>query len=149
MASLAAHTNVWGTCLQLLERKGFRLHVALGEDECVVSWFAERGDIELQADDPISLLGLAAIYEDLRPERHEPYWWSRNTRKDDRVEDRLICEAEEQERNLLCWRERPEWRRDVEAAWRDAAGSLEEAADQLGITVRILKVILNDLQLLT
>jgi hypothetical protein len=149
MASLATHVNVWETCLQLLERKGFRLWVTLGEDETACSWFAERGGIDLQAEDPISLLGLAAIYEDILPAQHEPYWWSAHTRRDQRISDRLLEQAEEQERDLLRWRERPDWHQRVEQVWHECEGDLEDVADQLGVTVRVLKPLLKDMQLLS
>ncbi len=148
MASLSSHVNVWETCLQLLERKGFRLRVTLGEDETARSWFAERDGIDLQAEDPIALLGLAAIYEDLLPARREPYWWSARTQRELRLRERLLQQAEDEERRLLLWRERPEWRQRVEEIWRECEGDLADAADQLGITVRVLEPLLKDTNLL-
>jgi len=80
VSNLHAHANVWETCLQLLERRGFALRVELGEgdDEPDVYW-AERDGFSFSAWNPIELLGLTAIYEDVKPQSGAPYWWSANT----------------------------------------------------------------------
>lgn len=100
MASLAAHINVWETCLQQLQRKGYTLRIDLGEDERSSCWYAERDGFDFVADNPIELLGLTAVYEDVKPEQCQPYWWSALTDKTIRVSDRLYRDAENREANL-------------------------------------------------
>ena len=38
-------------------------------------WFATKGEFRLCADNPIELLGLAAIHDYKNPLTDEPYWW--------------------------------------------------------------------------
>ncbi|WP_148215666.1 hypothetical protein [Acaryochloris marina] len=38
-------------------------------------WFATNNEVQLTADNPIELLGLAAIYDRKKPVADEPYWW--------------------------------------------------------------------------
>lgn len=66
-------------CLQLLERRGYRLDVGTYEDDegDIQFWYeAERDGFTFAADNPIELAGLAALYEDVRPTADVPYWWS-------------------------------------------------------------------------
>jgi hypothetical protein len=79
--SLSSHNNVWNTCLRILRDRGFNLRVE-GELEPDGSypaqcfWIAEKVGFILTADNPIELLGLAAIYEHVKPTENQPYWWS-------------------------------------------------------------------------
>jgi hypothetical protein len=38
-------------------------------------WCAKNDSISLQADNPIELLGLAAIWQKTRPKSEGEYWW--------------------------------------------------------------------------
>jgi hypothetical protein len=77
---LFSYPNVWNTCLLLLHDRGYRLYLQCdSEDELAPlangTWNAELGAIKLRGDNPIELLGLAAIHEYHRPESDVPYWW--------------------------------------------------------------------------
>ncbi|WP_104815628.1 hypothetical protein [Kitasatospora sp. MMS16-BH015] len=91
MPRLSSHVNVWETCLQLLERRGYALRVVPAEEEGEPDeWYAEKDGYTLLADTPVELLGLAAVYEDVRPEAPVDYWWRAKTdREAPRLLDRL------------------------------------------------------------
>ena len=79
---LGSNANVYSTCLQILREQGFTLRVEgeLDSDGMFPVdhlWYAEKAGISLYADNPIELLGLAAIYNRQKPPADEPYWWSR------------------------------------------------------------------------
>jgi len=71
---LSSYPNVFNSCLVILQRKGFALSYETETD----SWLAEINGFKFKADNPIELLGLAAIYEDRRPEADSEYWWQIN-----------------------------------------------------------------------
>lgn len=77
---LASHANVYNTCLRILRARGFDLEVS-GEREpgggfpAECSWLAHRDGFYFQADNPIELLGLVAVYDHKHPDKDEPYWW--------------------------------------------------------------------------
>ncbi len=71
MPALATYTNVLNTALVVLQRKGYR--VWSNQDESM--WYAERQGWDFQADDPIQLLGLIAIFEYHHPSEYREYWW--------------------------------------------------------------------------
>jgi hypothetical protein len=80
MASLGSHANVYNSCLRLLRLRGYALSLEGELDEnggaCDLSWFAEKNGEAFQADNPIELLGLTAIYEYKQPAGElESYWW--------------------------------------------------------------------------
>ena len=80
VSSLHAHANVCETRLQLLERRGYSLHVELGvDDEDPYVYRAERDDFTFTAWNPIELFGLTAIYEEVNPTDSRPCWWCANT----------------------------------------------------------------------
>lgn len=77
---LASHSNVYNTCLRILRRKGYSLRVegelsSDGDDSITLSWYAEQDGFKLYGDNPIELLGLAAIRDYVSPKQEEPYWW--------------------------------------------------------------------------
>jgi hypothetical protein len=79
--SLSSHANVHNTCLRILRARGFALHVEgeMTADGCYPTdalWIAEKSGFRLAADNPIELLGLAAVYEYVRPTEARPYCWS-------------------------------------------------------------------------
>jgi hypothetical protein len=71
MPDIGAHLNVYNTALVILERKGWALRL----DDSQGWWFANKGDWEFLADDPMQLLGLVAIYEYHAPKTKKEYWW--------------------------------------------------------------------------
>ena len=71
MPDLSAYLNVYNTALVVLQRKGFSVRFDAKNER----WFASKNGRELLADDPMQLLGLAAIYEYHAPKRKEEYWW--------------------------------------------------------------------------
>jgi len=82
MASLGSHANVWETCLQRMDRRGYSLETKYPDDEDdegLSLWFAEKDGFTFVADDPIQLLGLVTVYEDVQPKEDQPYWWREKT----------------------------------------------------------------------
>jgi hypothetical protein len=151
MASLASHLNVWGTCLEILHRRGWKLRRILSPtDDGQDTWEAVLGDIDLVADNPIELLGLAAIHDEIRPEKHEPYWWVVGPAEgEERVYDRLLEEAiatqEARVEGLRRLRETdPEaWREELRFVLENS-GSADDAAAQLGVPTIELRRLLPD-----
>ena len=71
MSQLSSYPNVYNTCLVWLDRDGFELSY----DKVREMWCAKNDSISLQADNPIELLGLAAIWQKTRPKSEGEYWW--------------------------------------------------------------------------
>lgn len=71
MPDLDAHLNVYNTALVVLQHKGWALRYHKNQDW----WFAQKDGWELLADDPMALLGLAAIHEYHAPKTKVEYWW--------------------------------------------------------------------------
>ena len=71
MSLLSSYPNVWNVCLVLLRRDGF----SLAHNQANDTWTAEKNGYSFLADNPIELLGLAAIYERLKPAQDREYWW--------------------------------------------------------------------------
>ncbi|MFJ3221011.1 hypothetical protein ACIPLC_34445 [Kitasatospora sp. NPDC086801] len=64
------------------------------DEEAPDAWLAEKDGFTFWADNPIELLGLAAVYEDARPEADRPYWWSAKTvRERPSLREQLVDEA--------------------------------------------------------
>ena len=78
--SLASHANVYNTCLRILRRRGYSLRLEYGADvgEADESplWVAEKDGFRFMADNAVELLGLTAVFEFVKPEKDEPYWWT-------------------------------------------------------------------------
>lgn len=68
---LSSYPNVHNTCLILLERKGYVLRCEMPEE----NWIAEKDGFKFFADNPIELLGLVAIRQELQPAADTEYWW--------------------------------------------------------------------------
>ena len=71
---LSSYPNVFNSCLVILQRKGYTLSYEKETD----TWLAEISGFQFKADNPIELLGLAAIYEDRKPDTDSEYWWQIN-----------------------------------------------------------------------
>ncbi len=71
MTQLSSYPNVFNTCLVILRRDGFDL----AYDKTTDAWSAEKEGFSFRADNPIELLGLAAIYQKLQPKEQREYWW--------------------------------------------------------------------------
>ena len=94
MVSLSSHANVWETCLQLLERRGYRLTVRGPEPhELHARYTAQRDGFTFHADNPIELVGLVTVYDDVQPPASVAYWWTAKTTRAE-VYQRLQREAD-------------------------------------------------------
>jgi len=81
--SLGSHFNVWNTCLHILRNRGYSLRVEgyLDEDggwPSAALWIAEKDSFVFKGDNPIELLGLVGIYDQVQPAADVPYWWRVN-----------------------------------------------------------------------
>lgn len=71
MPALSEHVNVYNTALSVLTEKGFQVWTPdAGATVC-----AERGGWDFHADNPVSLLGVIAIFEHMHPSVFRDYWW--------------------------------------------------------------------------
>lgn len=79
MPRLVEHGNVYSTCLALLDKRGWSIRIEPGPfEECdslLDSYSATRDGTSIAADNPLELLGLAAIHEHHHPHTDESYWW--------------------------------------------------------------------------
>lgn len=73
MPTLGEFVDVYGPALDLLEKKGFQFWF----DEKADLFFAERDGLDFAAENPISLLGLMAIFEAEAPLQFHECWWRR------------------------------------------------------------------------
>ena len=71
MPALSEYANVYDTALAVLEQKGY----LVWKNEKVDMFCAQRQGWDFIADNPVSLLGLVAIYEHKNPEAYVEYWW--------------------------------------------------------------------------
>ncbi len=149
MPSIGSHANVFETCLQILERRGYRLTMTLPEEDEVGHWCtAERDGFSFAGDNPIELLGLVAIYEEIRPSEDRPYWWSAQN-DSSRVWDRLTDEAisREEARNAeleeLRTKDPSQWETKVRDAFEQGYDQTNAAAF-LEVTRAELRRILED-----
>lgn len=151
MASLATHPNVWSTCLVILQRRGWTLRRVLSpDDESADGWMAIKGEIDLLAENPIELLGLWAIHDEVRPGAPTPYWWSvRSERGAEDIGERLLREATARREARI--EELRRLRAADPAAWRevlrvalDNSGSAGDAAAELGVSTAELRRMLED-----
>mgnify|MGYP003381520028 CR=1 FL=1 len=68
---LSAYLNLYNTCLVILKRRGFELRCEMpGEN-----WLAMKDGFSFRADNPIELLGVVGIYEEIKPATDSEYWW--------------------------------------------------------------------------
>jgi hypothetical protein len=83
MDMLSSHANVYNTCLLILRERGYKLRVEGEQDgegmiiPTSLNWVAIDDGYQMNADNPIELLGLVTIYE-LRKAGPDPkpYWWN-------------------------------------------------------------------------
>ncbi|WP_194908761.1 hypothetical protein [Catenulispora rubra] len=156
MVSLVSHLNVWETCLQLMNRLGYRLEMSYPDDEDgdegLSTWSATKGGFTFMADDPIQLLGLVAVYEDVQPEDDRDYWWRAKTDRSrpgvyDQVTDQAIAVEEARVEELAALRQVDPraWEAEVRAAFEMVGvGDVVNAASMLRIPRKELRHILGD-----
>lgn len=71
MSLLSSYINVFNTCLVLLQRRSYALRCEKASD----AWFAEKNGFVFRGGNPIELLGLVAIHEEVKPAAAVDYWW--------------------------------------------------------------------------
>jgi len=155
MSNLHAQTNVWETCLQLLKKRGYALRAEIGvddDDPCL--YWADGDGFTFSASNPIELLGLTAIYDDVKPAEDRAYWWCANTEPrartevslDDELKEAARAEQQARQVELAALRvERPEaFRAEVEGWWAEYGGVRDTAAS-LGVRVSVLLPWLDEL----
>lgn len=71
MPSLSEYVNVYDSVLEVLRKKGFWVWM----DEHTDMFCAEKDGWDFMAENPISLLGLVALFEHLGPDTYKEYWW--------------------------------------------------------------------------
>ncbi len=74
MILLSSYPNVYNTCLVLLRRSGYQITYDRAND----SWSAQKHEYFFRADNPIELLGLTTIYQEIQPQDGKEYWWMIN-----------------------------------------------------------------------
>ena len=68
---LSSYLNVYNTCLVILDRRGYKISY----EQPKGAWHAEKSGFKFLADNPIELLGLSAIFEEIAPTSDSEYWW--------------------------------------------------------------------------
>lgn len=71
MPALSEHVNVYTTAIAVLEQKGFSIWYDRKND----TFCAQRDGWDFWADNPVSLLGLIAIFEYKNPSDYTSRWW--------------------------------------------------------------------------
>ncbi|MCB9593940.1 MAG: hypothetical protein H6719_14500 [Sandaracinaceae bacterium] len=71
MPALSEYANVYDTALVALEDKEFQVWFDPGPS----LYCAEKDGWDFAAENPVSLLGLVAIWEQVGPSAYEEYWW--------------------------------------------------------------------------
>lgn len=71
MAALSEHINVYTTAIAVLEDKRF----SIWHDRETDTFCAQRDGWDFRADNPVSLLGLVAIFEYKNPSEYISSWW--------------------------------------------------------------------------
>ncbi len=85
MPALSEYVNVYGTALDVLQKKGFQVW----HGEATDLFYCEKGGWDFAAENPIALLGLVAIFESFAPNRYSEYWW----RADSPVDYRALARS--------------------------------------------------------
>jgi len=110
------------------------------------SYTAMLGDIDLVADNPIELLGLAAIHDVLRPSTHEPYWWRIEAEEEELgISDQLLEAAITRALWELRERDPARWQREVASALASVSESCTPA-EALGVSEQELPRVLEALK---
>lgn len=138
---------MYETCLQYLERDGWRL------EREHTAWLAYKDECRLWGDNPIELLGLASIHARVSPgTAPSSYWWRAETSGERRVSDRLEDEAEARKAELQRWRDKPDWAVRIQRCFAETRGSAEqrvrESRDLLGVGPLTLWPVLVEMELL-
>ncbi|MBK9273432.1 MAG: hypothetical protein IPM49_02685 [Flavobacteriales bacterium] len=68
---LSSYINVYNTCLVILRKRGFYIRHEADKE----LWYAEYSGFVFCADNPIELLGLVGIYDELKPTSDTEDWW--------------------------------------------------------------------------
>jgi len=80
MPLLSDHVNVYSSCIALLDLQGWKIKIDFGayekDDNEPIIYTATRDETIIKAEDPLRLLGLAAIDEHHKPHGDAPYWWN-------------------------------------------------------------------------
>lgn len=71
MPSLSEHVNVYDAAVTVLLSRGFQVWV---RDDGETFW-AEKDGWDFVADSPVSLLGLVAMMDHIKPVAAIDYWW--------------------------------------------------------------------------
>ncbi len=160
MASLGSNANVWNTCLQLLRRRGYHLEMTLSDDDgddedgpdawTAALWSAEKDGFSFAGDNPIELLGLVALYEEVRPEEDKPYWWRAKNSPDspdlwDQLFDEALAARDARVAELAARREHDPgaWEAEIRAAF-EIGGDELNAAGVLRVQCEVLRQLLED-----
>jgi hypothetical protein len=72
MPALSEHVNVHSTAIAILRDKGFQVWKT---EQYGGSYWAEKDGWDFLAHNPVSLLGLVAIFEARAPKQLREYWW--------------------------------------------------------------------------
>jgi hypothetical protein len=143
MASLGSAGNVHATCLRILRAKGYALARDLGhyeDDDGPYGYLAEKDGFTFAANDPIELLGLAAVYEHVRPTHDVPSWWFVEGPD---IHAEITEHAMETALADLRQRDPTRWRTEVLEALAEA-NAAATAAERLGISETELQRIMKD-----
>lgn len=107
MALVSDHVNVYSSCIALLDLQGWKVEIDPCPYEIADSHFdfyiATRNGTTIRADDPLRLLGLAALDQYHQPHGEEPYWWAIESTPPNLL-DRLDDEA--LERSFFIYKEK-------------------------------------------
>ena len=146
MPSLASAPSVHATCLRILRARGYSLSQVFFdfEDQSPHRYRAEHGGFSFEAENPVELLGLTALYEYVRPTADEPRWW---LVEGGDIESEILQSSREHALAMLREREPERWRRLVLGALGHA--DCNASADEiLGISRRELERVRGDAFLL-
>ncbi len=110
-------------------------------DESTNLWSARKDGFEFCASNPVSLLGLAALFEHVRPKEDVDYWWAINERD---VMDELLEASLESSFMEFRKRNPDAWLKTVEDAIGE--GGELEPHNQLGISKRLLDEIRMEIE---
>lgn len=104
MALVSDHVNVYSSCIALLDLQGWKIKIDPCpyelEDARLDSYRATRNGTTIKAEDPLRLLGLAALDQHHQPHGAEPYWWTIKSNLHDRLQDEAL------ERSFFSYKER-------------------------------------------
>ena len=144
---LSEHINLWPTCLQVLEAKGYHLSVLLDSGGGVDEWLAERDGFQFRAGTPLGLLGLVAIRDAVAPGTESRGWWRATTDPNKNVEDRLVEAARAREEALVAMADDPVWGAKARSAWETNERDMEGTAAALDLPRHVMVRVAHALHL--